>query len=224
LPSDLLDDLRKQNPDPARVAQIQRALSESSRSVKPLPSDRVLVLLLLAGFLILVVAGAILFGFLGLETFSPLQKVLYYGALLFAGWSLASATVEQIIPAARYRFPFSVQILAPLLVFALITMVVFPDFQTNHFVSQGIPCLRLGLIVALPSAVIVSLVMTRGFVTDRLTAAIAAGAFSGLIGTGVLALHCPIANSAHILTWHMGVIAIAVLAGATIGWVVSRRF
>jgi hypothetical protein len=220
--SDLLDELRGETPDAARVAQIQAALSDSLQPVAPLPSDRVLVPLLVTVFLILVVLCTMPFGFYGLRTFSWLQKIFYFGSLLFAAWSMAKALADQSIPGGRHRIPLPVQIILPVVLVALVTLLIFPQFGTYRFVRQGEPCLRIGLLCAIPAALILAIAMRRGFITDRLAAATTAGSFAGLFGIGVLALHCPIQNSAHILVWHFGVIVIAILAGAMLGWAADR--
>jgi hypothetical protein len=75
---------------------------------------------------------------------------------------------------------------------------------------------------SIPAAGLTWLLMRRGFVTDPLAGAVAGGAFAGLLGMAVLALHCPIFSATHIIVWHAGVIVVTSVAGACIGWIQTR--
>jgi hypothetical protein len=60
-------------------------------------------------------------------------------------------------------------------------------------------------------------------VTDVRGTAVLIGCFAGFAGVAVLSLHCPLQNSAHIIVWHLGAMALSALCGMTIGMVLQRR-
>jgi hypothetical protein len=43
-----------------------------------------------------------------------------------------------------------------------------------------------------------------------------------LAGVGVLELHCPNFEAAHILVWHTAVVPVSGAAGAIVGWIAQR--
>ncbi len=222
MPSELLEDLRSETPDAARVAQSQRTVAKSLKRVRPLPADGVLIAMLMAGFIGLALIGVAPVGSAGFRALNGLQRIADYGTLLVAAWLLAAAIAEQMVPGARRRVPLALAVLFPLVAMAVLTPVLFPDFGMQRFVEMGVPCLRLGLLCAIPSGALTAIAMRQGFLTERRPAALAAAAMGGLVGVGVLALHCPVQNAPHILAWHAGVMVIAVLAGGAAGWVFTR--
>jgi hypothetical protein len=122
-----------------------------------------------------------------------------------------------MIPGSKRRVPPALAILFPLLALGVATPVLFPDMGVADFVRRGYPCLRLGLICSLPSAAAASLLMRRGVTVNPLLAMATAGAFSGLVGVGALALHCSVLNTPHILIWHLSTVAICAVVGALLG-------
>jgi hypothetical protein len=95
----------------------------------------------------------------------------------------------------------------------LLIIVIFKNLGTVHFVTQGIPCLRLGVISALVSGFIGWKLFQRGYLVSPRETITLYGLFAGLVGIAVLALHCPILNSLHVLVWHLGAMLIAGLMG-----------
>ena len=223
MPSNLFEEIRAAEPESARVAEIRRTLSRSLKPVLPLPSNRVLTALLVGAFVALAVAGALPVGFERLRILSFSQCFFYYSLLLLSASVLAAAVVQEMIPGTQRRIPLAVTILVPPVAIALLVLVLFPDIETRHFVERGIPCLRLGLLCAIPGGALIGIGVRRGFVTDWIVCAITVGALAGLIGVASLALHCSIENAAHILVWHLGVMFVAAATGAVAGWFVSQR-
>jgi hypothetical protein len=95
-------------------------------------------------------------------------------------------------------------------VFALL----FTDYGSENFVSQGVACLKAGLLHAIPTAVISWWILHRGFAVNSLAAGIAVGTLSGLAGVGMLELHCSNFEAPHVMIWHTGVLALSGAAGA----------
>jgi hypothetical protein len=221
MPRDGLEELIHAAPGSDRVAAIRKALTESLRPVRPLPPDAVLVLISLAVFLALTVVGALPVGFSGFHAMGEIPRMVVYPTVLIAAVLLSMGLVEQTIPGSRRRVPALVAVLFPFVALGLAIPLLFPDHGFADFVREGYPCLRLGLICAVPAAIAAGLWMRRGCVTDLPAAMVTAGAFSGLVGVGTLALHCPNFNSLHILVWHLGAIPLCILVGAVIGFAIT---
>jgi hypothetical protein len=94
----------------------------------------------------------------------------------------------------------------------------FTDYRSwnsvGNFVAQGIPCLKAGLLHAIPVAIIAWWILRRGFAVNSLAAGVAIGTLSGLAGVAMLELHCPNFETPHILVWHTAVLALSGAAGA----------
>jgi hypothetical protein len=84
-------------------------------------------------------------------------------------------------------------------------------------VPEGVPCLRAGLLVALPAAVLVTWLLRRGFVLNWSAAGLAGGVLSGLTGLGMLEIHCPNLKAIHIMVWHIGVVLVSAVIGFAFG-------
>jgi hypothetical protein len=162
------------------------------------------------------------FGFGGFAKLSAASAAIEYSVVGLLALVLSGAAIEAMIPGSRRTLPPVVGVLAAILLLSVTASLLFPDFVLRDFVRQGIPCLRLGVLCAIPAAGLTWVMMRRGFVVDTLSAAVAGGALSGLLGVGVLALHCPILNASHIIAWHVGVIAVTSVVGALLGWVLAR--
>ncbi len=212
-----------ETPSAARLASIEARLDGDRKAVRPLPPDSFLAAVSLAAFVALAILGAWPFGYSGMHARSTGQMLAEYAAVFISAAALALAVVEQMIPGAKRRVPPALAVLFPVVALLVIVPSLFPFFGAESFVQRGIPCLRLGLICAIPSGGLTWLLMRRGYACGAMSAALCGGAFSGLVGVGALALHCPILNAAHILTWHVGVIAISIAAGALIGALARER-
>jgi hypothetical protein len=105
--------------------------------------------------------------------------------------------------------------------FPAVTSAIFRGHSMIDFVPEGVPCLKAGLLVALPTAVLVTLLLRRGFVLDWRFAGFAGGVLSGLTGLGMLEVHCPNLKTIHIIVWHLGVLVVSAALGFAIGWIVD---
>ena len=93
----------------------------------------------------------------------------------------------------------------------------FHDFDMSRFVPQGIACLEVGLLIAIPAALCGWLVLRRGFAVDAVSAGLAAGTLAGLAGVITLELHCPNFRAMHVMVWHTLVIPVSAAGGALLG-------
>jgi hypothetical protein len=209
-------------PDSARVAQIRKAFAESATPVPPLPSNTVIMLACVGVFTVLAVLFTTPLGFTGFLKLSAAARVVDYTIILLLAMVLAGGVVEQMIPGSRRVMQPGVSVLVAILLLSMIAAVQFPVFAMDNFVQHGIPCLRAGLLCAIPAGVLTWALMRRGFATDATSAGIAGGAFAGLLGVAVLALHCPIFNAAHIIVWHLGTVVVASLGGGLLSRAATR--
>ena len=97
-------------------------------------------------------------------------------------------------------------------VFALL----FHDYGTDAFVSQGVKCLAAGLAEAIPVSAGIWWLLRRGYSVNRASAGFVWGVMAGLAGIAMLELHCPNFEAPHVMVWHIAVLpvsgAIALLA------------
>ncbi|MGI8987984.1 MAG: NrsF family protein [Bryobacteraceae bacterium] len=209
-------------PDPKRLERIERLVTVSLKPVRPLPSDTALMAIFFALFAVFAIAATLPFGFSGFDLLDPWQRFSMYGVISICAFFFAATVAGQMIPGSRRKHdPWRV-ILRSLLYLAAITLVVFQNFDRARFVARGIPCLRLGSICAAIAAACLYAVIRNGFVTSMFQAGAVTGAFAGLAGIAVLALHCPIHSAAHVLAWHLSVMLLAALGGAIFGWSKTR--
>jgi len=204
-------------PDSVRLVRIRKAFAESATSVRPLPSNTAMMLACAGVFVALAVVLALLPGLDGFAKLSAVQAAIEYSLVLLLVLVLAGSVVERMIPGSRRTVPPAVGVVLAILLLSVTASVLFPDFATPDFVRQGMPCLRLGVLCAIPAGGLTGVMMRRGFVVEPVAAALAGGGLAGLLGVGVLALHCPIFNAAHIIAWHVGTIVVTSVFGALIG-------
>ncbi len=207
----------QEEPNPKHIREIQSLITASLAPVRPLPSNRKLVCRLLVVFAAFSLLATLPVGYKGFHVLNTYQKVTYYGLLLvFAVW-FSITIVQEMIPGSKRQATSRWPIMAAMIGLALLIYLLFQDFDTNRFGALGIPCLRLGCICALLSGALFWLICRKGFLTSPVTACASVGFFAGLAGVSVLALHCPIENSAHIIVWHLGAMLLAGLGGTVIG-------
>lgn len=218
------EEVRKAGPSPARIEAIRKQISGSIEPVTPLPSDGALITWLTAGFISLGILCALPIGLKGFHAMRNAQRLADYAAILLCAPALAWTLTGEMIPAARKRVSASLVMTAVFAVMISATAMLFPDYSISDFVRRGIPCLLIGSVCALPAAVLLGLIMRRGMLADTLAGILTAAVLSGTLGVFVLALHCPILNAAHILTWHLGVPALGLGVGALVARKVEAAF
>ncbi len=201
---------------------VRRSIAATSVAVRPLPSDGAMISMALVFFVVFSLIATVPFGFDALHELTWAQKSIYYGGISACAISFALVTVEQMVPGSRRRLSAAFVSGASLLLIAGLAVFLFPNFDLSDFVSEGIPCLRLGTACAAISGGLGYLLLRKGFFITAVKAGATAGFFAGLAGIAVLALHCPIENAAHILVWHLGAMLTAGTLGAIAGYAGSR--
>jgi hypothetical protein len=208
--------------DPALLDRVTGSIQSSLRPVRPLPPAWIL-----AGGLVLIcaavaLAGAARSGFHGLQGLSVLERTLIFPALAILIWLAATAFVGEMIPGSRRVNP-GVLLGAGSLALLAIFVVLFRDYRTDHFVSQGLVCLAVGLLHAIPAALASWLLLRRGFAVNPVAAGLMAGTLGGLAGVTMLELHCPNFEALHVMLWHTAVVLVSGGLGAFLAWAASSR-
>ncbi len=205
------------------LERVAATIKPSLCPVRPLPKTWVMTggLVLLCAAVSL--AGAARAGFFGFAKMDLLERALIFPALLMFACVAGNEFVHAMIPGSLRRVSSGALMgssTAGLLgVFALL----FRDYQTDHFLSVGIVCLLTGLLHAIPAALLVWLLLRRGFAVDSVSAGLAAGTLGGLAGVGMLELHCPNFQAAHVLVWHTAVVPLSAAAGALVAGILRFR-
>jgi len=209
--------------DPALLKRIAAQMNSSLRPVRPLLARWVLSSGLALSCAALAVAVGAMTGFSGVEKLTLWKSVMILSTLGILLWVAAKSLVNHVIPGSRHplsALAILIGVTAALLgVFAL----AFQDYRLDHFVSDGLPCLRTGLLVAVPAAALIGLLLRRGFAVNALTAALAAGVLAGLCGVTMLELHCPNFLALHVLVWHTAVVPVSAAAGVLVARALRRR-
>ncbi|MGA9462727.1 MAG: NrsF family protein [Terracidiphilus sp.] len=214
-----------QAPDDLKPEVLQRiadSVKPSMRPVRPLPPSW-----LMSGGLVLVCAavsfvGAARAGFFGFEKMDLLERLLIFPVLALFAWLAGDLFVSEMIPGSLRRYsPGALLGLGSVTLLGVFAFL-FRDYQIDHFVSIGIVCLVTGLLHAIPAVFLSWLLLRRGFALNPVAAGLAAGVLGGLAGVGMLELHCPNFQAAHILVWHTAVVPLSGAAGALVAWTVHR--
>jgi hypothetical protein len=209
---------------PGDVEQrIAERLKSTLKPVHPLPPSRVIASAVVALFLAFSVAIMMRMNLAGIRVMGTVQAVAV-SAFLLAGLALlALSLARQMRPGSAW--PISQWSLLALVGGGLGTAVagLFPWETSGEFVSRGWECLRSGLLMALPAALASAYLVSRGAPLDLNRTGATVGAIAGWLGLTVLQYKCDLQNAAHLLVWHLGVVMLSTLVGATIGHILARR-
>jgi hypothetical protein len=214
-----IDDILKQaagsapEVDPAILDRVSASIRSSLNPVRPLPPASVL-----AGGLVLIcaavaLAGGMLLGPHGVQKMSGLEIGLIFpvlGVLVYVG---AVLCVAEAIPGSRLPAAPGVLTVSACIALAAVFGLLFRDYRTERFVSQGVACLIAGLAIALPAALAVWWFLRRGFAVNSVAAGWARGMLAGLAGVTMLELHCPNFEAPHVMVWHIAVLPVSTAIG-----------
>lgn len=196
------------------------AVRSGLRAVKPIAGLPALMLEFALVLLVVLTAGAVLTGTAGYSAQTPMTRTLMF-SILAAGAALFSYTLAQrMVPGSLTRIRFGPLALAVCAAFILVVLLLFNDRVTWEGLTIARACLGIGLAAAAITALGGWLVARRGALAAKSATAISLGALSGVSALLVLTVHCPVLRASHILVWHGGAVAAAMLAAA----VVRRRW
>ena len=211
------------DPAPATLQRVADSIKPSLRPVRPLPPAWAMTAGLLLICAAVSLAGAARAGFFGFEKMDILERLLIFPALAILAWVTGAGFADEMIPGSRSRISpgalLGLGSAALLAVFAFL----FRDYQTDHFISVGIVCLLTGFVHAIPASLLAWLLLRRGYAVNSVAAGLVAGALGGLAGVGMLELHCPNFQAAHVLVWHVAVVPLSAGAGALVAWTLRFR-
>lgn len=203
--------------EPALLRRAAESMKASLRPVRPLPSTPVLT----AGLVLICAAvallGAAVAGFYGIEKMTVWERALIFSTLGVLAWAAATEFANGMIPGSRRRMsPGALLGMGSLLLVGVFAFL-FRDYRVEQFFSVGIVCLATGLLYAVPAAFLSWLVLRRGFAANPVSTGLVAGTLAGLAGVGMLELHCPNFEAAHVLVWHVAVVPLSAAIGALVG-------
>lgn len=208
-----------QSPRPEVLQRARASIAASLRPVRPMPADWVLT-----GALVLVcaavsLAGAFHVGLFGFEKMDLVQRGLVFPVLGILLWATARTMVAEMIPGSRRSLTPGVLVVLCCVGLAGLFASLFRDPGMDQFVSIGIGCLTAGLLHAIPATLLSWFVVRRGFALNAVSAGLVAGMLGGLAGVGMLELHCPNFETAHLLVWHLAVVPLSGALAALVGWI-----
>jgi hypothetical protein len=213
--------------EPELLERISGAILPGLRPVRPLPSAEVIVAGLVLVCLTVGIAGASIFGMYGIRKLSFTESAPIFAVVGLLACLAASQTAAEMVPGSRRMVNPAVLVcvgsLALIAVFAVLFGGYAMAYAIDGFVQQGVPCLRAGLLHALPAAAGTWLILRRGMAVNRTAAGLAAGTLAGLAGVTMLSLHCPNLRAIHVMAWHVAVVPLSAAAGALLARVLTFR-
>jgi hypothetical protein len=208
--------------DPDLLDRVAKSIGSSLRPVRPLPPAWILASGLALICAAVALAGAARSGLYGLQKMSVLDRAMIFPALGILIWLAAIACVSEMVPGSRHRVAPGSLLGAGCLALLAVFAVLFRDYRTHNFVSQGVVCLIAGLLHAIPAALASWLVLRRGFAVNSVAAGMVVGTLAALAGVSMLELHCANFEALHVMLWHTAVTPVSAAAGAWLAWLLSR--
>lgn len=206
-----------QAPKSETLGRIAESVAESIRPVRPLPASWLLTGGVFLVCMAVALAGSAALGFLGIEKMSALERGAVFMALAILALVSASEMVSTMIPGSRRQLSSGGLFAVVGLCLATVLAMCFRNYQTTHFWHAGFVCLGVGALHAIPAGLMSWWLLRKGFAVDPVSAGLAAGTAAGLAGVGMLELHCPNFQAAHVLVWHVGVLVVSAGLGVLCG-------
>jgi hypothetical protein len=201
--------------DPRLLDRLSASIGATLRPVRPIAPVWALasaLWLISAG---IAIAAAWVLGLNGVQKLTGAEMGAIFPVLVILTWLAALMSVGAMTPGGLRWSPMRLLVLV-MVAWIAVDAILFRDYQMGSFVPQGIPCLRAGLLVAMPAGAGGWLVLRRGFAVSRTAAGLAAGTLAGLAGLTMLEFHCANFNAMHIMVWHTAVIPVSGLIGAMV--------
>jgi hypothetical protein len=202
--------------------RIGQGISKSLRPVRPLPPTGVLAATFV-GLFVVMVGGLLAFlgpGGMGQMSGSQLGAV---SALLVAVMALLSLSLSwQMTPGRYQRAPVAWIVGAFAVGLVLVTGLMFPWENASEIFSAGWGCTIEGTLVALPTGLVLLLLVSRGTPISYPALGVSVGATSSLFSLTVLQFVCRHQQAGHLMVWHGGVVVICVAVGYLLGRIVEQ--
>ena len=221
---EVFDKHRPALPPPAgQMKRIEAAVLGNLTPVRPLAPARTFLLAFALIYLVVVAVGSLLLGADSWRALGISQKIVVFTPLAACAALLAFSLVRLMVPGSKYVISPTLLCIAALMLPVLVIAAIFPRQQLSGFVPTGLMCLRTGLACAVPTAVLLWLLLRRGAILSPGLTGATAGGLAGLVGLMALEVRCPNLDGYHILVWHWGVTMLATLGGLALGRLPSRR-
>ncbi len=201
----------------ALLGRIRASVLSSAGPVRPLAPTAVFALVFIILFGAIAFAGALRLGIHGLPALSVVQRIVIFTVLLALAVLTAFTAARSMRPGAR-TLSGGVVLIITLVAAEAVFFSVFHNYTVGRFFHWGSGCLRSGLLCAVPAALLIWLLVRRGYILAPISTGAAIGALAGMAGLTALELHCPILTIPHVAIWHAGVLVISIAMGALIGW------
>lgn len=212
-----------QRPEPELLRRVADSILPTLRPVRPLGSAWLMASELVLACAAVSLAGGHWSGVFGFAKMNPAERALIFPVLGILLWVAAGGLVAEMVPGSRRRVSPGMLLLLCCVGMAAVFVLLFHDPSIDHFVPVGLACLATGLLYAVPAALLSWVVVRRGAAMDPSAAGLVAGVLGGLAGLGMLELHCPNFEVAHLLVWHIAVVPLAGALGALVGWIAQAR-
>ena len=205
-------------PSPATLRQMAEGMATNLHPVRPVAPAPYFFGAFVGIFVSIVALGVYRMGAFAIAVMTPVQTAAILSALAISTVLLAYSLVHQMVPGSRHRIPPR---LLPVAITISLTIAIAVLFQCQHergFWGDAWACIRAGIPIGFMAAVPFWLVLRRGAILSPGMTGAATGLLAGLVGTCVLAIHCPNLNAWHILVAHLGVAMLCALVGLAIGF------
>lgn len=207
---------------PVVYEKIQAQLKASLKPVSPQSPPRVLAAQFLIVFFLFASPAIGMLGAAGLHEMRWIQLIGIGSVLVFGAALLSLSLAWQMTPGSLHRVPARVAVPALMAGFLVGIAILFPWHAPEAFLVRGWSCLKAGLLMAIPAALLFWMLVRRGHAMATGALGGTLGAIAGLLGASVLQLTCARQDASHLLVWHGGVLVISIGLGMLIAHVVRN--
>lgn len=210
-------------------AELRARIAADYSPVRPLPSP-LMRAVSVAPFAILALIAAPVF-FNVRSDAARLGLTVLWGASLLQtvlGFIVIIAALRESVPGRAWSpMALAAWIVSPLVVLVAVTLTswqVSPIPLQGGWWLVGLICVSGSAATALPIVALASVLAARAYATRPAIAGLLLGAGAGLIADAGWRLFCHFSEPSHVLSAHLGGVALAALAGAALALTLRRPF
>lgn len=205
--------------DPALLDSISRSMGSSLAPVRPLPPKSLLAVAAMVICAAVGIGGAAALGMRGIEKMNAVQIGVIFPVLGILIYLASRLSVGEMSPGSRREWAAWLWPVGGSLTLVAVFGVLFQEYRTERFLSQGLTCLKAGLLHAVPTALAAWLLLRRGFAVHPIASGLALGTLAGLAGVTMLELHCVNFEAPHVMLWHTAVLPLSGALAASAVWI-----
>ena len=207
---------------PELLHVVEARITADLRPVRPMRSAMQTGLTLAAIVLSFIGVFSRLLRPFGLSLMGPAASAVVLLGLAMSGGSLIYSLTRQMMPSSLSRIRPGFLTIAVVAGLGFLMVALFPYHPSPDFWSKGWPCLGVGLGIATLAGGAILVILNQGAVLYRQRAGLTTGLLAGLAGLAVLEIHCPVLETLHAMTWHLGGASLAAFVGAGCGRLADR--